>query len=48
MNFSRSKILKKLQSFLKFANYYRKFIENFSHITLFLINITQNNTQSNL
>ena len=44
VNFSQFKILKKLQSFLEFMNYYRKFITNFSQIILSLINIIQNNT----
>ena len=47
-NFPRSTTLKELQSFLIFANYYRKFISNFSHIVLLLMNATQNATRSNL
>ena len=34
MDFPQSKILKEFQSFLGLANYYRKFIANFSHIAL--------------
>jgi hypothetical protein len=48
MNFPQPKTLKKLQSFLGLANYYRKFIVNFSHIALPFTNATRNNTQSNL
>ena len=48
MDFPQSRILKELQSFLGLANYYRKFIANFSHITLPLTDATRNNTQDNL
>ena len=34
MDFPRPRTLKELQSFLGLANYYRKFISNFSHIAL--------------
>jgi hypothetical protein len=48
MDFPRPKTLKELQSFLGLANYYRKFIANFSHIALPLTDATRNNTNSNL
>ena len=48
MDFPQSRILKELQSFLGLANYYRKFIANFSHIALSLTDATRNNSQSNL
>ena len=48
MDFPQPRILKELQSFLGLANYYRKFIANFSHIALSLTNVTRNNTQDNL
>ena len=48
MDFPRPKTLKELQSFLGLANYYRKFIANFSHIALPLTDATRNNTQGNL
>ena len=48
VDFPRPRTLKELQSFLGLANYYRKFIENFSHIALPLTDATRNNTQSNL
>jgi hypothetical protein len=47
VDFPRPKTLKELQSFLGLANYYRKFIANFSHIALPLTDATRNNTQSN-
>ncbi|TMC19484.1 MAG: hypothetical protein E6J34_15270 [Chloroflexi bacterium] len=47
-DFPQPKTLKELQSFLGLANYYRKFIANFSHIALPLTDATRNNTQSNL
>ena len=33
--------VKKVQAFLKLANYYRKFILRFKHITLSLTNLTK-------
>ena len=48
MNFPQSRILKELQSFLGLANYYRKFIANFSQIALSLTDATRNNMQNNL
>ena len=33
--------IKEVQAFLKLANYYRKFILRFKHITLPLINLTK-------
>ena len=48
MDFPQPRILKELQSFLELANYYRKFIANFSHIALPLTNATRNNAQDNL
>ena len=33
--------MKKIQAFLKLANYYRKFILRFKHITLPLTNLTK-------
>ena len=48
MDFPQPRILKELQSFLGLANYYRKFIANFSQIALSLTDATRNNTQSNL
>ena len=48
IDFPRPKTLKELQSFLGLANYYRKFISNFSHIALPLTDATWNATQSNL
>jgi hypothetical protein len=48
MDFPRPKTLKELQSFLGLANYYRKFIANFSHIALPLTDATRNATHSNL
>ena len=48
MDFPQPRTLKEFQSFLEFANYYRKFIANFSHIALSLTNTTRNNTQDNL
>ena len=47
-DFPRPKTLKELQSFLGLANYYRKFIANFSHIALPLTDATRNSTRSNL
>jgi Reverse transcriptase (RNA-dependent DNA polymerase)/RNase H-like domain found in reverse transcriptase/Integrase zinc binding domain/Chromo (CHRromatin Organisation MOdifier) domain/Aspartyl protease len=47
-DFPRPKTLKELQSFLGLANYYRKFIANFSHIALPLTDATRNTTRSNL
>ena len=37
--------IKKVQAFLKLANYYRKFILRFRHITLPLINLTKKKQQ---
>src|SRR5271168_4007044 len=48
MDFPCPKTLKELQSFLGLANYYRKFISNFSQIALPLTDATRNSTQSNL
>src|SRR5438477_1544422 len=48
VDFPRPKTLKELQSFLGLANYYRKFIANFSHIALPLTDATRNNQQGNL
>ena len=48
MDFPQSKILKELQSFLEFMNYYRKFITNFSKIVLPLTDIIRSNMQDNL
>ena len=48
MDFPQPRTLKELQSFLGLANYYRKFIANFSHIALPLTDATRNNSQSNL
>src|SRR6266496_3551504 len=48
MDFPQPRTLKELQSFLGLANYYRKFIANFSNIALPLTDVTRNNTQSNL
>ena len=48
MDFPQPRILKELQSFLGLANYYRKFIANFSNIALPLTDATRNNTQNNL
>src|SRR5436190_2305932 len=47
-DFPQPKTLKELQSFLGLANYYRKFISNFSRIALPLTNSTQKSNQSNL
>ena len=47
-DFPQPKTLKELQSFLGLANYYRKFIPNFSRIALPLTNSTQKSNQSNL
>src|SRR5437762_363442 len=47
-DFPQPKTLKELQSFLGLANYYRKFISNFSHIALPLTDDTQNASSSNL
>ena len=48
MDFPQPRTLKELQSFLELANYYKKFIANFSNIALPLTNITRSNTQGNL
>ena len=48
MDFPQPRTLKELQSFLGLANYYRKFIANFSHIALPLTDATRNNVQDNL
>jgi hypothetical protein len=48
INFPQPRTLKELQSFLELANYYRKFIVNFSHIALPLTDASRDNTQSNL
>ena len=48
MDFLQLRILKEFQLFLGFANYYRKFIANFSHIALPLTDVTRNNAQGNL
>ena len=48
MDFPQPRTLKELQSFLGLANYYRKFIANFSHIALPLTDTTQSNMQGNL
>ena len=48
MDFPQPRILRELQSFLGLANYYRKFIANFSKIVLPLINATRSNIQDNL
>ena len=37
--------VKKMQSFLKFANYYRKFIARFERIALLLINLIKKKRQ---
>jgi transposase InsO family protein len=47
-DFPQPKTLKQLQSFLGLANYYRKFISNFSRIALPLTDATQNVSSSNL
>src|SRR5213078_3120564 len=47
-DFPQPKTLKELQSFLGLANYYRKFISNFSRIALPLTDATQNASSSNL
>src|SRR5438552_566286 len=47
-DFPQPKTLKELQSFLGLANYYRKFIANFSRIALPLTDATQNASSSNL
>jgi transposase InsO family protein len=47
-DFPQPKTLKELQSFLGLANYYRKFISNFSRIALPLTDGTQRSNQSNL
>src|SRR6266513_3408759 len=47
-DFPQPKTLKELQSFLGLANYYRKFIPNFSRIVLPLTEATQNAMRSNL
>jgi reverse transcriptase-like protein/integrase-like protein/gag-polyprotein putative aspartyl protease len=47
-DFPQPKTLKELQSFLGLANYYRKFISNFSQIALPLTDGTQKSKQSNL
>ena len=46
--FPRLKTLKELQSFLGLANYYRKYIANFSQVALPLTDATRNGTRSNL
>ena len=46
--FPRPKTLKELQSFLGLANYYRKYIANFSQVALPLTDATRNGTRSNL
>src|SRR5439155_24587474 len=48
MDFPQPRNHKELQSFLGLANYYRKFIANFSNIALPLTDTTWNNTQGNL
>ena len=48
MDFPQPRTLKELQSFLGLANYYRKFIANFSKIALPLTDATRNNMQGNL
>ena len=48
MDFPQPRILKEFQSFLGLANYYRKFIANFSKIALSLTNVTRSNMQDNL
>ena len=48
MDFPQPRTLKELQSFLGLANYYRKFIANFSKIALPLTDATRNNAQGNL
>ena len=48
MDFLQSRTLKEFQSFLGLANYYRKFIANFSKIALSLTNDTRSNMQGNL
>jgi RNase H-like domain found in reverse transcriptase len=35
---------KKVQSFLEFVNFYRRFIKGFSHLTRPLFNLTKNNS----
>ncbi len=44
INWTTSINLKEVQSFVKFVNFYRRFIKNFSKLAKFFIQLTRKNT----
>ncbi len=44
MNWQAFKLIKSLQSFINFTNFYWKFIKNFSNLIMLMIALVQKNT----